>query len=409
MKYLFLSTLFAAAVCIILSSADAQWVQTSGPTGSGGNVNCLAASGTNLFAGTFGGVFLSTNSGAIWTAANTGLTDTVVHALLVSGTDLWAGTNVGVFRSTNNGTSWTANLILGGCRALGKFGTILYAGIYPIGIYASTDNGASWFPDTMRLTSVDVRAFAANGTNFFAGTYDRGVFLETVGGWAAVNTGLTDTTVYALGVIGTNLFAGTSYNNPVGPNGHVFRTTNSGTNWTVTSYASVQVEAFAASGTNLFAGNNVDGVYLSTNNGTSWTRVSPGLAYPHVDALAVSGTNLFAGSTGLGVWRRPLSEMITSVEEGGPRERPNNYSLQQNYPNPFNPTTNISYQLTAVSFVTLKVFDLFGREVSTLVNDQLMPGEYTVTFDASLLAGGTYFYRLTAGAYTETKKLLLLK
>ena len=83
--------------------------------------------------------------------------------------------------------------------------------------------------------------------------------------------------------------------------------------------------------------------------------------------------------------------------------------LQQNYPNPFNPTTTISYQLPTESHVMLKIFDMLGREVSTLVNGVEEPGYKSVTFDASRLSSGLYYYRLQAGNFIETKKLLLLK
>lgn len=88
---------------------------------------------------------------------------------------------------------------------------------------------------------------------------------------------------------------------------------------------------------------------------------------------------------------------------------PNNFSLKQNYPNPFNPTTAISFQLPVVSFVTLKVFDILGREVATLVNDKKSAGDYKVEFDASDLSSGVYFYRLTTGNFSSTKKLIVLK
>ncbi|MBM2840398.1 MAG: repeat protein, partial [Bacteroidetes bacterium] len=88
---------------------------------------------------------------------------------------------------------------------------------------------------------------------------------------------------------------------------------------------------------------------------------------------------------------------------------PLSYSLSQNYPNPFNPTTAISYQLTATSFVSLKVFDVLGREVATLVNKENKPGSYTVTFSGSNLSSGVYFYRLQAGEFVATKKLMLLR
>jgi len=90
---------------------------------------------------------------------------------------------------------------------------------------------------------------------------------------------------------------------------------------------------------------------------------------------------------------------------------PTDYVLLNNYPNPFNPSTTISYQIPAKSFVTLKVYDLLGNEVTELVNDWKETGSYTVQFSTSgkQLASGMYFYTLTAGKFTDTKKFILLK
>jgi hypothetical protein len=85
------------------------------------------------------------------------------------------------------------------------------------------------------------------------------------------------------------------------------------------------------------------------------------------------------------------------------------FSLNQNYPNPFNPATTISFTLPSKSFVSLKVFDLLGREVATLVNEQKSAGTYTQKWNAANVSSGIYFYRLQADKFTETKKLLLLK
>lgn len=87
------------------------------------------------------------------------------------------------------------------------------------------------------------------------------------------------------------------------------------------------------------------------------------------------------------------------------------YSLYQNYPNPFNPVTKIKFDIpfTRQSVVSLKIFDVMGREIQTLVNESLQPGTYETTFDGSNLTSGVYFYQLTSGNYKETKKLLLLK
>ncbi|MCL6100551.1 MAG: T9SS type A sorting domain-containing protein [Bacteroidetes bacterium] len=85
------------------------------------------------------------------------------------------------------------------------------------------------------------------------------------------------------------------------------------------------------------------------------------------------------------------------------------YHLSQNYPNPFNPTTTISYQLSAFSRVKLKVYNMLGREVATLVNEEKAPGNYEVKFDGSNLSSGVYFYRMQVGNFTQTKKFVLLK
>ena len=88
---------------------------------------------------------------------------------------------------------------------------------------------------------------------------------------------------------------------------------------------------------------------------------------------------------------------------------PTEYKLEQNFPNPFNPTTNIRYSIIKASKVTLKIYDILGREVKTLVNTEQAPGQYTVTFDAQNLSSGVYFYQINAGSFTATKKLMLLK
>lgn len=101
--------------------------------------------------------------------------------------------------------------------------------------------------------------------------------------------------------------------------------------------------------------------------------------------------------------------IVTDVEDEKSVNIPNEFILSQNYPNPFNPETSIKYQLSAISFVSLKVFDVLGREVATLVNEEKPAGTYTINFNAEGLSSGVYFYRINAGNFVQIKKLVFMK
>jgi subtilisin-like proprotein convertase family protein len=139
----------------------------------------------------------------------------------------------------------------------------------------------------------------------------------------------------------------------------------------------------------------------------------------------IEAFNTFSGSTAQGTWTLSVVDNrggdagvlkgwglrfngLVGVDELA-GDVPGEYQLSQNYPNPFNPATTISYQLSGFSHVTLKVYDLLGRETMTLVNEQKPAGRYTVNFDASGLASGIYLYQLRAGSFAETKKMVLMK
>ena len=328
MKTLLVTILvFMVVLCLLPYHVEAQWVQTNGPYG--GSVVCLAASGTNLFAGTRGdGVFVSTNNGTNWTQGSIGLTNLSVWALAVSGTNLFAGT-------------------VGG------------------GVFLSTNNGASWTQSSIGLTNLSVWAFAVSGTNLFAGTSGGGVFLSTNNGtsWTEADTGLINTS---------------------------------------------SVWAFAVSGTNLFVGAYGGGVFVSTNNGASWTAVNTGLTDIYVQALAISGTNLFAG-TWKGIWRRPLSQIVTSVQHS-PGELPGSFRLEQNYPNPFNPSTMIEFSIPERGFVKLSVLNILGQEVETLADGEMSAGTHRLQWNAGNKPSGIYFARLaTESGFKSSVKMLLVK
>ena len=110
-----------------------------------------------------------------------------------------------------------------------------------------------------------------------------------------------------------------------------------------------------------------------------------------------------------GIWQRPLSDILNSIEKNYTYSTPIRFSLEQNYPNPFNPITTIPFTITSRSFVSLKIFDLLGREVDILINGILPAGSFSCKWDATGKTSGIYFCCLQSGSYTETKKLIVLR
>ena len=174
-------------------------------------------------------------------------------------------------------------------------------------------------------------------------------------------------------------------------------------------------------GSNLFAGTFRGGVFLSTNNGRSWTAINTGLTNLDVYAFAVNGSNLFVGTGGGGVWRRPLSEIVAVEDDFS--QVPVGFTLEQNYPNPFNrstersqqsPATTIRYQLPKTTQVVLKIYNTFGQEVRTLVNARQPAGVNSVVWDGRNQSGkevssGIYIYRLQTGESVQNRKLSFVR
>ena len=98
-----------------------------------------------------------------------------------------------------------------------------------------------------------------------------------------------------------------------------------------------------------------------------------------------------------------------SIDNSNNINLPTEYGLSQNYPNPFNPSTTIDYQIPEKNFVSLKIYDILGRVVATLVDKEMNPGYYSANWNAGNLASGIYFYRLSSGSFVSTKKLMLIK
>jgi hypothetical protein len=192
-------------------------------------------------------------------------------------------------------------------------------------------------------------------------------------------------------------------------------TTNAGVNWNTLNYPSTTEGVGIAGNMNEFIiGVLGRTIYKTTNGGTNWS------AEFALDA-GISRQQMTKSRDGVYVWdarsngkvgKRTIPIGIQKLSS----EIPSGYNLSQNYPNPFNPATIIRFNVPETGkskmgngVIVLKVYDVIGREVVTLVNEKLNSGTYEATFDASKCTSGVYFYRLTADGFSETRKMVLLK
>lgn len=167
--------------------------------------------------------------------------------------------------------------------------------------------------------------------------------------------------------------------------------------------------------------NGIEANKIGKFNGTNWCQIEYGMdltprcMLSYNDAIVVSGDLLSASGNGyFNIVRYTPKESLTGT--GINLNIPKEHSLSQNYPNPFNPTTNIRFQLTHLGFVTIKIYDVSGKEAAIIINKELNAGVHNVEFNASHLASGIYFYRMTVrqagsstGDFTEVKKMVLVK
>jgi hypothetical protein len=142
------------------------------------------------------------------------------------------------------------------------------------------------------------------------------------------------------------------------------------------------------------------------NSYTSTGTLPPVVAIYKVGSSKYSAF-AYAGSGPNNVYYNQESLPAVGIEPAG--TVPYKYALNQNYPNPFNPVTRITFDIPENVFVSLKVYDILGREVSNLVNENMQPGSYNITFDGANLISGVYFYKITAGKYSDVRKMMLIK
>ncbi|MFZ4620216.1 MAG: T9SS type A sorting domain-containing protein [Bacteroidota bacterium] len=350
--------------------------------------------------------------------------------------------NLTIAKSTDGGVNWsssftpassdTANFIAPFVISPSN-GNILYAGAEKI--HKSTNAGGVWAATNggNALNSASASCLAVSFTNsdtVIAGTGRRQnplfeLFYTTNGGttWsksasAIPNRFPTDLTFDPNDSrIAYATFSGYG-------SSHVFRSSDAGKTWSDISsnlpdlpVQSVCVDPLNSS--DVYLGTDL-GVYRSVNSGATWETWFDGMPFAMVLDVSVSKKDhrLRAATFGNGVYQRKLRPKQTLGVQLADRSVPTEYQLAQNYPNPFNPSTTIEYSiaehlpglknLEGVP-VTIKMYDISGKEIATLVNEHKNAGLYSVRWDASRYSSGTYFVRMTAGEFSAVRKLTLIK
>lgn len=385
------------------------WIQTNWQESN--NFFNLYSSKNKVFARTWdsfngGRMFLTTGDGTNWTQVGSADSSIDILSIVMSDSKILAGTWNGFIQSTDDGTTWNTFTPTGipadtAIWSIVMINTTLFAGTTG-DIYKSSDNGNTWTEISSGI-EVDTRitSIVASGDDIFAGSARNGVFKSTNGGtsWTAINSNLTDTHIWQLVVLDNKLFAVTLTG--------VFISDNSGTSWAADPSILKNVNCLVAVNDQLIAGTDDNGAYLSVDNGVTWNSFSSGMpANTRIWSLTVSSDSIYAG-TDKGVWKLPLSEITTRIKNI--TELPKNFTLEQNYPNPFNPTTKISYSLREQAKVSIILYDVLGKKIATLLNEEKATGSYSIDFDGSNLTSGIYFYQLKVNDFGETKKMILLR
>jgi len=357
-----------------------NWTAAFG--GDGGEV-CFHPQNTMTILGETqnNGVYRSLNGGYNWSPATTGLT----------GSGTWVGPIIA--HPDSDGIFYTARQQ----------------------VFKTTNSAASWFPISSGTTGT-IREMAISKSNPLVMYVTSGgqVYRSSNGGvtFSPAFTGLPTRIITTVAVHPDSEDVVLVCYSGFGA-GKVFRSSNGGTTWTDISGnlpdtpvndVMIYYPGFATS-TYLVATDI--GVFISTNYGQSWTELADGL--PNTVAIHLDynllGNKLRVGTHGRGVYETSLVTGVIDYRNTAP----GSFVLYQNYPNPFNPTTHIRYALPVSGRVQLVVYDALGREVERLVDADQAPGTYTAMWDATKHASGVYFYRLSAGSYSETKKLLLVR
>lgn len=352
------------------TNGGATWERLSFPYG-GGIYGLFAVDDSRLWAITDDLAFFTTDGGDNWSKANVRDEDGIFRDIYFRDPD-W-GVILGseaLYKTTDGGISWQrqAGFEVMSLRSI-RFASLSRGWIVghlrsgPEPTYETTDGGATWNLTTLGFQSIS--------------------FVDSLNGFALAESS------------------------------HVFRTTNGGISWSPIysgSLSSVSVRSCLNFADTLVGWIWRSGVYKTTDGGATWSPergIHGYVGWVDHGFFVESSQSAWAVASDGRIFK--YGSFPTDVRIKNLREHLKDFTLYQNFPNPFNSETVIEYVLPRSADVRLSVYDILGRGVSVLVNERMAAGVHEVKFDASGLSSGVYFYRLTAGSFVQTRKLLLLR
>jgi photosystem II stability/assembly factor-like uncharacterized protein len=450
-------------------SQKSQWGTANSGIFSHADIHYMVYNGSVLYCCSDGGIYKSTNDGTTWTDLNHNISTLQYQSADYDVTNLdklYGGCQDNDKETTTNGgANWVQ-------RNTGDGGYTIVDPVNPNYIYGQYVNGTIHRSNNSGVSYTTITPTGSTGGLFYnpyemaPGDHNTIVFARadvwkttsaqtctTSTGWTQIaTTSIIGGSVSAIGISATNtnkIYIGTS-------NGKIIITTDNGANWS-SQPGFPYVTDFAVDNTNddicfaTFGGTSATRVMLTTNGGVNWTNVSTGLPNISINSVVLrtaaprmlfvgsdfgvfQSTNdgaswvsfnsalpsvaiydlkykqpagiILAATHGRGCWTFNLGEML-GVDPAA--IVPDKYELMQNYPNPFNPSTKISFAIPKEGNVKLIVYDINGKETVLLVNGRMNAGTHQITWNASGISSGVYFYKIETSDFTDVKKMILVK
>jgi photosystem II stability/assembly factor-like uncharacterized protein len=417
----------------------------------------------------YGGIILSTTDGGVnWNSITLDDSSSISAIQFVNNLVGWiavyypASSSSKIFKSTDGGYNWISQVEIDSVLSIEDIffldeNTGWVSGADEFGIYKTTDGGNVWTNYPNSFSTLQELYFISSQVGWIChNALGAAILSKTTDGGITWTGQWSDNTknIYSISFINENVgyAAGLNF---LGFGGYIMQTTDGGTTW-IEQYNGTQqlMSIFFRNGLLGWAVGSQGRIVNTVNGGlpVELTSFIGFYSYPNVKLNWSTATELnnqgfeierssdetnwiiIGFKDGNGTTTEPqvysflddVSEIINSklyyrlkqVDFNGSFEysevikiitSPTKFALEQNYPNPFNPSTSIQYAISSRQFVTLKVYDVLGNEIATLVNEYRNAGSYEIEFDASKLSSGVYYYQLRSGDFIQTKKMILLK